>query len=74
MLDTEFPKDRLSNEEGADFLGVAAVTLKHSRATGRLGKQPAPPFVRVGRRVFYRRSMLNEYIKSCEVHPAGMAA
>ena len=50
--------DRLSRREAADFLGVAVSTLEVWACTGRYDL----PYVRVGRRVFYRRSDLEAFV------------
>gem|GEM_PF-1303626 len=45
----------LTEIEAAKFLGVSVSYLRKSRCEGtRKQKTPAPPFVRVGRSIFYR--------------------
>ncbi|MGG7564905.1 helix-turn-helix domain-containing protein [Rhodovulum sp. DZ06] len=50
----------LTPKEAAAFLRVAESTLAAWR-TGRRG-QMGPPFVKLGRRVFYRRIDLEEFV------------
>ena len=53
--------DRLLDEaEAAEILAIAPQTLSIWRSTGRYGLR----FIRVGRRVRYRRSDLLEWIES----------
>lgn len=52
--------DRLSNQEAASYLGVKPETLDVWRSVGRY----SIPFVKVGRRVFYRKSDLDGFIAS----------
>lgn len=55
-----FPQDRLSNKEAANYLGIKSETLDVWRSAGRY----ALPFIKVGRRVFYRKSTLDAFIAS----------
>jgi excisionase family DNA binding protein len=55
-----FLHDRLSNKEAADYLGVKSETLDIWRSVGRY----SIPFTKIGRRVFYRKSDLDAFIKS----------
>ncbi|MCG9697185.1 helix-turn-helix domain-containing protein [Shewanella sp. Isolate11] len=57
---TSFLHDRLSNQDAANYLGVKPETLDVWRSAGRY----AIPFVKVGRRVFYRQSDLDAFIAS----------
>jgi predicted site-specific integrase-resolvase len=58
--------DGLLAEDAAAFeLGVCRATLKRWR---RLGE--GPPFLKVGRRVIYKRSSLENWLVSCERAPA----
>lgn len=53
----------LGEKQAAKFLGVSISYLRKSRCEGvRKGKTPAPPFVRVDGRVFYRRVDLNIWL------------
>lgn len=53
----------------APILGVAPITLKNSRYTGLLGDKPAPPYLKIGKKVRYLRSDLLEYLRGCRVVP-----
>jgi excisionase family DNA binding protein len=50
----------MDETEAADFLSISTGTLSVWRSTGRY----AIPFVKVGRRVRYRRSDLEAWLKS----------
>ena len=50
----------LDTDEAANYLGVARNTLEVWRSAGRYGLQ----FVRVGRRIKYRKSDLDAWIES----------
>ncbi len=56
----DFRDDRLTRREAAEYLGVSPGTLAVWAATGRYPL----PFVRVGSRVYYRRSDLDAFIAS----------
>ncbi|MCL1036462.1 helix-turn-helix domain-containing protein [Shewanella submarina] len=55
-----FQQDRLSNREAASYLGLKPETLSVWRSCGRY----SIPFIKVGRRVFYRQSDLDAFIAS----------
>ncbi|KPZ69943.1 Helix-turn-helix domain protein [Shewanella sp. P1-14-1] len=55
-----FLKDRLSNKEAAEYLGIKSETLDIWRSVNR---HPIP-FAKIGRRVFYRKSDLDAFIDS----------
>lgn len=63
-------EDRLSRKEAAAYLGVSAITLEIWASTGRYDL----PYVKVGRRVFYRRSALDAFIEQRTVTQTGDAA
>ena len=52
----------LSSEEAAGILPVAANTLRNSRSTGILCGRKSPPFMKIGNRVYYLRSDLEEWL------------
>jgi excisionase family DNA binding protein len=60
MIDLSFQQDRLSNQEAASYLGLKPQTLDVWRSSGRYSL----PFVKIGRRVFYRKSDLEAFIES----------
>ena len=55
--------DRLSRKEAAAYLGVSPNTLEVWACTKRYNLK----YVKVGRKVFYRRSTLDAFITSREV-------
>lgn len=61
-----FDQDRLDREAAARYLGVAFSTLENDVVTQRLGV----PFYRIGRKPYYRRSDLDQWIESRRVAPA----
>lgn len=58
-----FP-DRLTSKEAANVLGVSEDTL----AVWRCTKRYPLPYVKIGRKVFYRGSDLDVFIKSRTVN------
>jgi hypothetical protein len=57
----------LDDKAAASLLGVSASYLRKSRCEGAIANRtPAPPFVRVGGRVLYRRSDLEIWVASLE--------
>jgi hypothetical protein len=55
----------LTENAAARFLGVSLPYLRRARSEGTTGrKTPAPPFVRVEGRIFYRRSDLEVWVDS----------
>jgi hypothetical protein len=50
-------------KQAAAWLGVSVVFLRRGRSCGTTGRRtPAPPFVRVGGRVYYRRADLKAWV------------
>lgn len=60
MAEIPFDGDRMTRDEAAAYLGFSRGTLEVDACTRQLGV----PFYKLGRRVFYRRSDLNEWIES----------
>jgi excisionase family DNA binding protein len=54
------PRELIDETEAADFLNISPGTLSVWRSTGRY----SIPFVKVGRRVRYRRSDLEAWLQS----------
>jgi hypothetical protein len=55
----------LTEKRAAAFLGVSLPFLRRGRSCGTTGERtPTPPFVRVGGRVFYRRSDLEFWVSA----------
>ena len=59
-----------SSDSAAEFLGVKPGTLAVWRCTGRYDL----PFVKIGSRVFYKRSVLLGFIEKRTRHQTGIAA
>ena len=62
-----FPEDRLPRTEAAAYIGVVPGTLEVWASTGRYDL----PFIKIGRRVFYRRSDLDAFIERRTVMSSG---
>lgn len=56
--------DLLPHTDAATFIGVSQRTLARQRAY-----REGIPFIRVGRKVFYRRSSIERWLTANEVHP-----
>jgi len=57
----------LDKKEAAAYLGVSGSYLDKARSEGAPGNRtPAPPFVRVDGRVYYRRSDLDAWVAELE--------
>lgn len=65
---------RVKTPKAAEYLGVAEITLKNSRITGRLNHLSAPPYYKIGKNVGYDLDELDEYIRQCRVVPTPEAA
>ena len=55
---------KLTNDEAADYLGVAQATLPTWRCTRRY----ALPYIKLGRKVYYLKSDLDRFIQSRRVN------
>lgn len=54
----------LNEKDAADYIGLAAITLRMQRARGtRTGGVPPIPYVRLGRAIRYRVSDLDRYLE-----------
>ncbi len=60
----------MSRKDAAAYLGLALGTLEIWASTGRYDL----PFVKVGRRVFYRKSDLDAFIERHTIRGQGSAA
>jgi hypothetical protein len=61
------PSLLLDEKQAARFLGVSLSYLRKSRSEGTPGgRTPAPPFVRVDGRVYYRRTDLEVWANELE--------
>lgn len=59
------PDDRLTNAEAAQILGVDAATLTQWRYLQKFSERL--PYLKVGRKVFYRKSDLLNFLQGCVV-------
>ena len=57
----------LPEAKGAEFIQKHPQTLRKQRREGTLPF----PYLRIGGRYFYRRSVLEKYLRDCEIHPDG---
>jgi hypothetical protein len=61
----------LDEKQAAAWLGVSVVYLRRARSCGTTGRRtPAPPFVRVGGRVYYRRADLEKWVGNLRAQEA----
>lgn len=63
----------LDEKEAALIIGAATPTLRKSRCTGTLFGLPAPKYLKLGRTIRYKLSVLNEWLETLEqysVQPA----
>ena len=51
----------ISAKQAAAYLGTTTDNLKRSRCEGRLWGREAPPFIKAGARVLYKRSSLSKW-------------
>lgn len=58
----EIEKVFLSNEEAQAYLGVGPDFFKALRGNGKL------PYYKVGKTVFYRKSVIDKLVESCKVY------
>lgn len=58
----------LSTQQAASYLGIAEITLRNSRVSGFLGKSTAPKFRKIGSKVIYFQSDLDDWINDLPVY------
>ncbi len=63
MLNKMKDKPRLSNSEAAIFIGCSPSTMKISRVTGRLLGKAAPSYRKLGKKVAYDLTILQEWLE-----------
>lgn len=56
-------QQRLNTEEAARYLGFAPNTMRWSRSVGKLAGVDHPKYRKIGRRVFYEMTALNEWLE-----------
>lgn len=57
-------KPTFCTKQAANYLSISEISLRASRSSGLLGGQKAPSFRKIGRKVIYLKSELDEWIKS----------
>lgn len=62
--------EKLTTAQAAEYIGVQPGTLEVWRSTGRGG----PRWLKVGRKVVYRREHLDAYLDACTREPVAVAA
>ena len=65
--DPAVPSLLLDEKQAASYVGVSLSYLRKACSEGNPGdRTPAPPFVRVGGRVYYRRTDLELWVNDLE--------
>ncbi len=53
----------LTESEAATYLGISRITLRQGRCDGRkANRMPPPPYLKVGRKILYLKSDLDDYL------------
>jgi hypothetical protein len=66
-----FLPELLTEKQVALYAGISLSFLRKSRLTGDIkGRTSAPPFCRVGKRIFYRRADLSHWIQTLKAQEA----
>ena len=60
------PNKKITSHEFAALARCAEGTLRNSRHTGLLFGKKAPPYIKIGRKVLYRFSDVNEFLDQFE--------
>lgn len=63
MLNNQYEKPRLNSSEAAIFIGCSSSTMKISRVTGRLLGKAAPTYRKLGKKVVYDLTVLQEWLE-----------
>ncbi len=68
MSRTEFLPQALSETEAARYVGMSRSFLRKARMEGtRDHHTPAPPFLRIGRKILYLRDDLDQWLRQHRV-------
>lgn len=54
----------LTTQQAAKYIGCSSYTLRASRHYGRLYGNPSPPYIKLGRSVFYEAATLNKWLET----------
>lgn len=57
-----FPDGRLDAQSAASYLGLSYKTLACRRSAGK-----GPPFIKLGKAIFYQKDDLDSWLASCRV-------
>lgn len=57
----------LTEKQAAELIGFSRGALRASRVTGKLGGLQAPPWLKIGRSIRYRRTMLDAWLSEAAV-------
>lgn len=60
-------KPTFSTKQAANYLSISEISLRASRSSGLLGSQKAPTFRKVGSKVIYLKTDLDNWIQSLPV-------
>ncbi|GAA6206547.1 hypothetical protein [Thalassotalea sp. SU-HH00458] len=63
----------LDEKQAALLLGTATPSLRKSRCTGVLFGIPAPQYLKLGRSIRYKTSVLNSWLDALEKHSVNPA-
>ena len=68
MSRTEFLPQALSETEAARYVGMSRSFLRKARMEGNRDQHtPAPPFLRIGRKILYLRGDLDQWLRQHRV-------
>jgi hypothetical protein len=69
-MDDRIVPRTLSEREASIYLGISRITLRQGRSDGRReNRMPPPPYIKVGRKILYLKSDLDEYLLMFRVSP-----
>ena len=54
--------NRYDSDAAAEYLGYSPATLRNSRSSGLLAGVQGPPYIKIGLRVYYLQSALDEWL------------
>jgi len=52
----------LNARQACEYIGVKPQTLAQSRVNGELWGEPTPPYIKMARKVMYRKTDLDEWV------------
>lgn len=58
----------LTEIQAAQYLGISRATLRQGRCEGRReNRMPPPPYLKLGRKIMYIRTDLDQWLEGCRV-------